>query len=256
MLERVFEREGISFVRGRALTARREGGTIVITTAQGEARGELLLIASGRKPSVDGLYLEKAGVAYTDKGIKVDGHLRTTTKNIYAAGDVIGSYQYSHYAGWQAFQAVRNALLPARSSGVSDLVPRVTFTAPEVAHVGLTEEQAKRELAGRVQVRRWMLSQIDRAVCENDRDGFLKIITQPDGTILGATLVSERAGESISELALAMKQKQKIINIATTMHPYPTYSSGIQLLAAEAALQRLLSGLSGRIIRGLAALAR
>jgi pyruvate/2-oxoglutarate dehydrogenase complex dihydrolipoamide dehydrogenase (E3) component len=181
VLQRVFEREGVRFVRGRARSTRKEGGEIVVATDGEEARGDLLLIACGRKPSVAGLDLEKAGVTYSDEGIPVDDRLRTNVKNIYVAGDVTGGYQFTHFAGWQAFQAVRNALLPGNNSRLTDLVPWVTFTDPEVAHVGLTEEQARDTFGENLRICRWDLSRTDRAICEDDRDGFTKVIAKKNG---------------------------------------------------------------------------
>ena len=256
LMEQVFADEGIRRVKGRAKAARKDGDFIVIATDQQEARGDLLLVASGRKPNVDGLDLEKAGVEYTQKGIKVDDELRTTAKHIYAAGDVLGGYQFSHYAGWQAFQAVRNAMLPGSNSGLTDLVPWVTFTDPEVAHVGFSEQKARSDFGDELKIRRWTLSKVDRAVCENDRNGFIKVIAKADGSVLGATIVAERAGETITEMVIAMKHKLKVMDIAGTIHAYPTYSTGVQLLATEMAVEKLLSGTSGRIIRTLSAVAR
>ena len=114
---------------------------IVVATDREEARGDLLLIASGRKPTVAGLDLEKAGVNYSEDGIPVDDQLRTNVKNIFAAGDVTGGYQFTHFAGWQAFQAARNALLPGSNSGLTDLVPWVTFTDPESLTSGLPKSK-------------------------------------------------------------------------------------------------------------------
>ncbi len=148
LIQRIFEREGTRFVWGRAKSARQDGNAVVIETDNGEARGDLLLVASGRKPTVDGLGLESAGVSYSEKGIPVDDHLRTNVKHIYAAGDVLGGYQFTHFAGWQSFQAVRNALLPGTSSGFTDLVPWVTFTDPEVARVGPSEVRRCHEQIG------------------------------------------------------------------------------------------------------------
>jgi pyruvate/2-oxoglutarate dehydrogenase complex dihydrolipoamide dehydrogenase (E3) component len=256
LMERVFTGEGIQRMKGRAKAARKEGDLIVVSTDQGEARGDLLLIAAGREPNIDGLDLAKAGVEYTEKGITVDNELRTSTKHIYAAGDVLGSYQFSHFAGWQAFQAVRNALLPGNSSGRTDLVPWVTFTDPEVAHVGLSEQQARSQFGDDLKVRRWPIEKVDRAVCEDDRNGFIKILAKADGSIRGATIVGERAGETITEIVVAMKHGLKVNDIAGTIHPYPTYFTGVQLLATEMAVEKRLSGTSGKIIRGLAAVAR
>lgn len=256
LLQRVFEREGVRFVCGRAQACRREGNGIIVSADKGEAVGEMLLIASGRSPNIDGLGLENAGVKYSAKGIPVDTHLRTSTKHIYAAGDVLGGQQFSHFAGWQAFQAVRNALLPGKSSGFTHVLPRVTFTDPEVAQVGLNEQSARSTFGEHVQVRRWPLSKVDRAVCEGETDGFIKILAKRDGTILGATIVAHRAGEAIAELAIAMNHKLTINDLAGTIHAYPTYSTGIQLLLTEMAVEARLSGASGRIIRGLSEVVR
>ena len=256
VMQRVLEREGIRFVSGRAASARKDGDSIVVGTGKEEARGSLLLIASGRKPSVAEMDLGKAGVTHNDRGIPVDDHLRTNVKNIYAAGDVVGGYQFTHFAGWQAFQAVRNALLPGSSSGFTDLVPWVTFTDPEVAHVGLTEAQAREKFANATKICRWEMSRTDRAICENDTDGFIKLMAKKDGTILGATIVAARAGEAITEFIIAMKQNIKVVDLAGAIHAYPTYSTAIQQLAADMAIENMLSGTSGRIIRGLAKIIR
>jgi pyruvate/2-oxoglutarate dehydrogenase complex dihydrolipoamide dehydrogenase (E3) component len=256
LIQRIFEREGTRFVWGRAKSARQDGDAVVIETDNGEARGDLLLVASGRKPTVESLGLEYAGVSYSDKGIPVDDQLRTNVKHIYAAGDVLGGYQFTHFAGWQAFHAVRNALLPGSSSGFTDLVPWVTFTDPEVAHVGPTEEQARARFGDNVRVCRWEMNRTDRAVCENDCDGFIKVIARKDGTVLGATIVAARAGEAITELILAIKQNMKVTDLAGAIHPYPTYSTAIQQLAADMTVESLLSGTSGKIVRELSKIVR
>jgi len=256
VMQRVFEREGVRFVWGRAKSARKEGDEIGVVTDREEARGDLLLIASGRKPTVAGLDLEKAGVEYSEKGVPVDGRLRTNVKNIYAAGDVTGGYQFTHFAGWQAFQAARNALLPGSNSGLTDLVPWVTFTDPEVAHVGLTEEQARVKFGENVRVCRWEMSRTDRAICEDDRDGFIKVIAKKNGTLLGATVVNGRAGETITEFIVAIKQNMNVSDLAGAIHAYPTYSTAVQQLAAELAIERTLAGVSGKIIRGLSKIIR
>lgn len=256
LMQEVFEREGVQFIWGRARACRHEGNAIAISTDKGQAVGELLLIASGRSPNVDGFELERAGVKYSARGIPVDTHLRTSAKHIYAAGDVLGGQQFSHFAGWQAFQAVRNALLPGKSSGFTSVVPRVTFTDPEVAQAGLSEQSARTTFGEHVQVRHWPLSKVDRAVCEGNTEGFIKVIAKRDGTILGATIVAHRAGEAIAELAIAMDHKLKINDLAGTIHAYPTYSTGVQLLLTDMAVEARLSGASGRIIRGLSELVR
>ena len=256
LIKTVLEGEGVHFVLESAKEVQRNGNSVVITTERQELDGDLLLIAAGRKPNVEGLDLEKAGVKYSQAGIFVDDRLRTNVHHIYAAGDITGGYQFTHYAGWQAFQAVRNALLPGSASGISNVVPWVTFTDPEVAHVGLTEQEARAKHGDRIQVHRWELGKVDRAVCENDISGFLKVITYQDGTALGASMVAARAGEAIVELVIAMKNKLKIADLAGTIHAYPTYSTAVQQMAADITVEHLLSGTSGKLIRGLSRVVR
>jgi pyruvate/2-oxoglutarate dehydrogenase complex dihydrolipoamide dehydrogenase (E3) component len=255
-LQRTLQKEGVRFIRERVRAVRRECDWTIVSTEHYQARGEMLLVATGRKPNADGLNLEKAGVEYSSRGVPVDDRLRTNVKYIYAAGDVTGGYQFTHYAGWQAFQAVRNALLPGNSSGISQLVPWVTFTDPEVAHIGLSEDQARAKFGEEVQVHRWDMERVDRAVCENDRSGFAKIITTEDGTIVAATIVAARAGESIVELIIAMNQGVKIKELAGAIHPYPTYSTMVQQMAAEITIEQLLTGTSGKLVRGLSKMLR
>jgi pyruvate/2-oxoglutarate dehydrogenase complex dihydrolipoamide dehydrogenase (E3) component len=127
----------------------------------------------------------------------------------------------------------------------------VTFTDPEVAHVGAGESQARATHGDGIHVHRWEMGKVDRAICEDDQSGFLKIITKPDGTIVGATLVAARAGEAIVELIVALKQGMKVGDLSGTIHPYPTYSTAVQQMAADITLGHVLSGTSGKLIRGL-----
>jgi pyruvate/2-oxoglutarate dehydrogenase complex dihydrolipoamide dehydrogenase (E3) component len=256
VMEEVLQREGVKFLWGRAKSARREGEHVVISTGREEARGDLLLVATGRVPVVADLDLEKAGVKYSEKGIPVDSQLRTNVKHIYAAGDAAGGYQFSHLAGWQAFLAARNALIPGNSSGLTELVPWVTFTDPEVAHIGLTEEQARRRFGDEVQVGRSEMSQIDRAVCEDGRDGFIKVVAKKNDVIVGATVVGSRAGEIITEFILAIERQMKVSDLASPIHAYPAYSSAVQQLAARMTVARNLSGFSGNVIRWLSKVIR
>ena len=177
-------------------------------------------------------------------------------KHICAAGDVTGGYQFTHFAGWQAFQATRNALFPGSSSGLTNLVPWVTFTDPEVAHIGLTEKQARSRFGESVTVHRWEMTHADRAICEDDRDGFIKAVTAKDGRLLGTTVVNARAGETITEFIVAMKHGLKLSDLAGAIHAYPTYSTPVQQLAAEMATGHTLAGVSGKIIRGISRIIR
>src|SRR5690606_12317939 len=158
--------------------------------------GSHLLLATGRRPDLEGLDLEAAGVACTARGIAVDRRLRTSNRRIFALGDVTGGYQSTHMAGYQAGIVLRNALFrwPAR---VDDrAVPRVTYTDPELAQVGLSEPEGRAE-SGRVRVLRAPFEGNDRARTQRDTDGMVKIVTDHRGRILGAGIVGAHAGELI-----------------------------------------------------------
>ncbi|MBI2301249.1 MAG: FAD-dependent oxidoreductase [Armatimonadetes bacterium] len=252
-LQRVFEREGTRVEFGRATAVRQDGGEIVVTVEDREVRGDMLLVAVGRRPNVDGLGLERAGVKHSPHGIEVDKHLRTSQRHILAAGDCIGKYQFTHYAGWQAVRALMNSILPfGGSNGLTELVPWTTFTEPEVAHVGLTEAQA-RERGADVAVTSIGLDVIDRAVCENDTEGFIKLVHTRKGKLLGATVVSERAGEVLTEYTVALQNGLSLGQLTAAIHVYPTYATGASRAAVEVMSGNWLSGRKGEVVRKLVA---
>ena len=207
------------------------------------------LIAVGRRPHVDGIGLQEANVEHGRGGIQVNKHLRTAQANIYAAGDCTGGYQFTHYAGYQGFMAVRNAFLPFNKKSVLERVPWATFTDPEVAHVGLTEDQARERHGDKVQAAIWPMDQTDRWVTEGDSPGFLKVVHLPNGKLLGVTIVSARAGEMVQEWTLALDQGLKLSHMAESIHIYPTYAFASQQLASKLRVEQLLSGTLGKILR-------
>jgi pyruvate/2-oxoglutarate dehydrogenase complex dihydrolipoamide dehydrogenase (E3) component len=250
-VRRVCEREGIRFVFARATAVRHDGREVCVTSEHEETSGDCLLLAAGRKPNLTGLALERAGVIHSERGIPVDDRLRTNVRHVYAAGDVLGGEQFSHVSAWQAFEATRNALLPGTASGRPNPIAWTTFTDPEVAQVGLTESQARSRFRGRLTIVRWNLSRVDRAVCDDEKDGFIKIITTGDGTVTGATIVASRAGEMSAELSVAIARRLKIGDIATAIHAYPTYATAMQQMASEIALTNWVTSVQGRIVRRL-----
>ena len=229
---------------------------IKLTTSQGPVSGDALLLTVGRRARLSGLELERAGVDYGPNGIKVNRSLRTSQRHIYAAGDCLGGFQFTHYAGWQGFMAVRNALLPGSTRAVLDRVPWTTFTDPEVAHVGLTEQQARDRYGHRIEVTNWPMARVDRALTDGASAGFIKLVHQPNGKLLGATVVSQRAGEMIHEWTLALDQGRKVGDLADSIHVYPTYSMANMQVSSQLRVSGLLSGASGRIIRKLVRLMR
>ncbi len=259
VLARVFESEGIDLQLGVPVQrVWQEGaggqgntGRIHLIAGGKELAGDALLVAVGRRPNVEGLDLEKAGVAYTAKGIQVNDNLRTSQRHIYAAGDCTGGKQFTHYAGWQGAMAARNALLPGTSKGIADQVPWTTFTDPEVAHAGLTEEQVRKRFGTSYRTCEWSMAQVDRARTDVDTTGFIKLFLKPDNTVLGATIVAGRAGEMIHEWIVALDQGLKADAISKAIHVYPSYSISNMQAAYDVRMEKLLNGTSGRVIRGL-----
>ncbi len=255
ILRQVLEDEGVRFRFGAQVEQVHSDRASVVVTDRGEQiEGDALLVAVGRRPTVDGLDLKRAGVSYSRDGVQVDAQLRTSQKHIYACGDVVGGFQFTHYAAWQASMAVRTMLFPGSSSGVREHIPWTVFTDPEVAQCGLSEAEARRRFPGGDQVRvaRWSLEHLDRAVTDQDLHGFIKVVHRHTGQVLGAQIVAARAGEIIQEFALAIDRRIKLADLASSMHVYPTYAIGVQQLATEIRLESLATSRAVKLARGLA----
>ena len=200
-----------------------------------EIEFDRLLVATGRAPRVANLGLKAAGVDLDQRGfVKINTALRTTNSSIYAAGDVTGHPQFTHVAGVHGSLAASNAVLGISRRAELAVIPRVTFTDPEIASVGDTSMKVlKREVL--------FLSNthVDRAITESRQEGFTKIFVDSKGVIVGAVLVNPRAGEMLSELTLAIKNELKVQTIANVIHPYPTLSDGIWQLAVAEVKKRL-----------------
>ena len=257
LLAQVLTGEGIDLRLGAPVESVWQDATGIHLTAGGqEVAGDSLLLAVGRRPNVNDMDLERAGVSYNSGGIAVNAHLRTSQRHIYAAGDCTGGFQFTHYAGWQGFMAARNALLPGNARAVLDLAPWATFTDPEIAHAGLTEAQARQRYGNRIEVATWPMDKVDRAITEGDEIGAIKVVCRPNGKLLGATMVNARAGEMIHQWILAIDQGLKLGDLADSLHIYPTYSMAGMQLASQERLSQLLAGTSGKIIRALSRLGR
>jgi pyruvate/2-oxoglutarate dehydrogenase complex dihydrolipoamide dehydrogenase (E3) component len=209
--------------------------------------GSHLLIAVGRKPTVDGMNLEAAGVEYGPKGIKTDARLRTTNKRIYAMGDVAGGRQFTHVAGYHASVLVRNILFKMPAKNNEHLAPRVTYCDPELAQVGLTESEA-RERHGEVKIARWPFAQNDRAEAERDTEGLVKVVTDKKGVILGAGIVGHGAGDLLQPWTLAITSKLKIRAFTDMIAPYPTRGEANKRAASDWYASALFSGRTRRLI--------
>ncbi len=189
--------------------------------------GKELLISLGRQANTDNLNLEAAGVEFNREQIKVNQYLRTTAPNIWAAGDCTGGLRFSHIAEIEAKIAVRNALFPFNSRPNYQGAPWTTFTDPEMAHLGLTEEECKdKKLTYRTYYQPF--SGDDRAVADNTKQGRVKIIASPYGKLLGVHILGPRAGELINEFVLARRKGLRIHDIGLTAHVYPTLGLALQ----------------------------
>ncbi len=192
-----------------------------------------ILIATGRAPNVEGLGLDKIGVQVGSRGIEVNNRLQTSVRNIYAAGDVIGHYLFTHVAAFQAQLLLRNIFFPLSNTINYSVVPWTTFCDPEVARCGLTETEA-REKYGDVDVFTLDQNDVDRAVAEGETHGFSKVITSRwTGKILGVHLVGANAGEVVHEYVLAMQQGIPLRKLSAMIHVYPTFSSSTWRVAGK-----------------------
>ncbi len=248
-------REGIRFHEGGRnlrLEKAEDGVTACCETADGRQRvtGSHLLIATGRRANVGGLNLEAAGVTYSPRGIEVDARLRSSNRRVFAIGDVAGPYQFTHMAAYQAGIVLRNMLfgLPARVNYTA--VPWVTYTDPELAHVGMSEADAKARNVG-ARVLRWPFVDNDRAQAERRCEGLVKVVTAPGGRILGASIVGLHAGELIQPWVLAISQRLNISAMAGMIAPYPTLAEANKCVAGSFYTEKLFSARTRRLVRFL-----
>ena len=218
--------EGID-IREGALVEKVEGSlgkiSLTIKTASGSeiVEGSHVLVAAGRKPNLGDLNLDAAKIKFDKRGITVDKGLRTSNRRVFAIGDVAGGLQFTHVANYHAGIVIRRALFRLPANVNNAIVPWVTFTEPELAHVGMTEAQA-REAKQQINVLRWPYHENDRAQAERTIEGHVKVVTAKNGRILGATIAGENAGELIQIWSLAVSQGLKAKAMAEFVSPYPT----------------------------------
>jgi pyruvate/2-oxoglutarate dehydrogenase complex dihydrolipoamide dehydrogenase (E3) component len=224
VLRQALESEGVHIITGVLVAGiHREGEMRQLRLSDGTLVGtDRILVATGRRPVLQGLGLEAAGVEFNQQGISVDRRLRTSQKHIYAVGDVCGPYQFTHMAEYQAGIALANIVFRIPRKTDYRIVPQVVYTDPEVASVGLTETEAIAQ-GLRYQVAHFPLTELDRAITDRATTGFARILLRR-GRILGASLIGPRAGELVHELALAMRIRAKARKISELIHAYPTYA--------------------------------
>lgn len=244
-------REGVSVTGvapapddGVALAVRTESGPEVVA-------GSHLLVATGRRVSFDGLDLERAGIAVGDRGrLVLDARLRTSNRRVFAVGDAAGGPQFTHVAGAHAGVVIRNVLFRLPAKADHSAVPRVTYTAPELAQVGPTEAELR--AAGTCfGVLRWSFADNDRAQAERSVEGFTKALVAPNGRILGATVVGDAAGDLVAVWGLALARRLKVGALAGLTVAYPTRSEAVKRAAASWYIPTLFGDRTKAIVRFL-----
>ena len=236
LLTDLLRAEGVDVrLNASAASVEKQGDDVIVRIEQsGETDAvacDAVFVAAGRLPNTEGLALENAGVHFERKRVIVDERLRTSVPHIYACGDITGEQQFSHMAEYEAKIAVRNIVFPGQSSADRRLALWATFTDPELAHLGMTEEQAKAS-GLHYEVYRQPFAQNDRAIVDNAAQGMVKVIAQGvAGNILGVQILGPNAGELLHEWILAMQQGHSIRAIADMVHVYPTLSMACQHVA-------------------------
>ncbi len=240
IVQAAMQRDGVHIML-HAKTVRfeqRDGDKITVYQAsdgqQQEVASDEILIGVGRAPNVDGLGLEQVGVKFDARtGIEVNDHLQSTNPRIYAAGDVASRFQFTHAADFMARIVVQNTLFKGRAKASSLVIPWSTYTSPELAHVGLSAQQAA-EQGIDIDTYTQPLAEVDRAILDGSTEGFARVhVRKGTDKIVGATIVAEHAGDLISELSLAMTNNLGLKKIGSTIHPYPTQSEAIRRLGDQ-----------------------
>ncbi|RMF79508.1 MAG: hypothetical protein D6737_11230 [Chloroflexi bacterium] len=254
MIAECLEREGVTFRFNTSVEQATEtDGVVTLHLQNGDVvESDAVLIAIGKRPNIDKLNLAAAGVDVRDGRLVVNDKLRTSQAHIYAAGDVTDGLQFTHYAGWQAYQVIRNMLFPLSAKGVMETVPHTTFTDPEIAQAGLTEAQARAKYGDKVQVTHLSMSHTDRAVIEGTTDGFMKIIHKGNGKLVGATIVGANAGEMINEWAGVIEKNGWVWHVITKMHVYPTFGAANVMLGMMQFRKQFADGIIGAVVRRIA----
>jgi pyruvate/2-oxoglutarate dehydrogenase complex dihydrolipoamide dehydrogenase (E3) component len=249
------KKEGVKILIKTKAVKFTEKDSKIVATVQNETgslkeiEADSVMVAVGRKPNVEGLRLENAGVNYTPKGIVADERLRTTAPNIYACGDIVGPYQFSHMAEYQALTATLNAFLPIKRKVDYHNVLWCTFTDPELAHAGLTEEEARELYGSTIKIYRYDYSRVDRAQADSSTIGRSKFICDKKGKLVGAHILGHLAGETMHEVQLLKSLNIPFTKIAPVIHAYPTYSDVVKRPSGQAYIEKLQSNLFIKLLK-------
>ncbi|MHC4501413.1 MAG: VTT domain-containing protein, partial [Planctomycetota bacterium] len=249
--------EGVTILTNTRTTGIAKNKDIIVADIedrQGTRRieAESVLVAIGRSPNLQGLALEKAGVEFDKEGIKVDRHLRTTAPNIYACGDVVPPYLFTHMAEYEAVIATTNACfgLPLRKTNYENVL-WCTYTDPELAHAGLTESQARQKYGEKIRVYRWEHKDVDRAKTDLATNGLSKFICDKKGRLLGIHILGHGAAELMHEAQLAKSLGVPFSKIASVIHAYPSYSDGVRQPAKRCYIDILQDNFFIKLLRAV-----
>jgi pyruvate/2-oxoglutarate dehydrogenase complex dihydrolipoamide dehydrogenase (E3) component len=258
ILRNRLEAEGVKVLTNtKALKAAVEGSSVLLRVAPAKGEGEpwsiegdVLLVAAGRKPNVEGLDLSAADVAFSPRGVPADARMRTNVPHIYSCGDVNGVFPFTHVAGYEAGIALSNAVLRFPRKADYTKVPWCTYTDPEVASIGLNE---KRAIAYGVEYRvlESHFREVDRALAEGETDGKIKVLISPSGTLLGCQIAGHHAGELIHEWVAAINGGVKLSTLAGAIHAYPTLAEISKKAAGAYYSEKLFSDRTKKILRFL-----
>ena len=245
ILSEKMKEDGLKLITGyKPIKVAMEDGRIALNIQNSnnqaqKIKAESLLIAVGRKANVEGLHLENAGIEYTLKGIKTSDTLRTTAPNIYACGDVAGPYRFSHMAEYQAKIATLNAIFPLKKRVDYKDAAWSTFTSPEIAHAGLTEEEARKSYGNRIRVYKHEYRHTDRGKTDISETGLGKFICDSRGRLIGAHILGARAGEIIHEAQIAKSLGIPFYKLYSVIHIYPTFTDVVKHAARLCYIERL-----------------
>jgi pyruvate/2-oxoglutarate dehydrogenase complex dihydrolipoamide dehydrogenase (E3) component len=243
--------EGIELVVNKAAVSVKSNDTGIkkVTMQDGSTiTGDVLLVAVGRRPVVDGLGFESAGVRFSSRGVKVNARMQTSRRHIYACGDVTGLLPFTHVAEQQAGTVIANLIfrIPKRIS--YRVIPSVVYTEPECAQVGVNEYDVNDDSG--IEIVRFNMSELDRAIAENLTTGFAKLIVKK-GRLVGAHIIGPHAGEVIHELALAIQNRMKLSQLTSMVHAYPTYAQINRRAAGQYFRDKLFSDRTRKLVRFL-----
>ena len=257
IIENILLQEGVKILyHQQPVQLRNENGyTVVVLKSKEnevkELRAETIVFATGRQPNTEDLNLDSIGVKTTKDGVSVDEYMKTSISNIYACGDVVGPYRFSHMAEVQGTIAALNATLPIKRKIDYSNVLWSIFTDPEIAHLGLTEKEARNKYGDKIKVFRYNFKDLDRAKTDNIQEGLIKYICTPKGKILGVHIIGERAGELIHEAQIFKSLNISINKMQKIIHAYPTYSDINRKIGKMAYIQSLEANFFVKILRKL-----